>query len=62
MSDIKWHTISYEEELDTDGCVISMEFTQECEYKNGFLVVRRYEDYLEPNRNFQCMTFVPNSK
>jgi len=62
-NELNWKNIYYNEEHDTDGSLISHEFTEECEYRNGWLIKDVYVLETEDNKEIrtQSITFVPGT-
>jgi hypothetical protein len=44
MQQLKWVTIGYHEELDTDNSVIYWESIEEAPYRNGYIVKNTRDD------------------
>jgi hypothetical protein len=55
-NNLEWKTIYYFEELDTDGSLLTNEWAEEAEYRNGYLVKSVHID-IEKNIRHESLTF-----
>lgn len=61
MNELTWSNIYYHEELDTDGSLLYVEWAEEAEYRQGYLVRCMYEEESpdSPKIRNESITFIP---